>query len=103
MDEQEGVGVHSISIKAKGIAWNGSCPRPNLRNIDIVVSHGEKVAICGEVGAGKTTLLAAVLGELPYVDGEVSPSTLPIYFLSKMRSYVGRSTNSYARLKYCIA
>ncbi|KAL6349441.1 hypothetical protein AAG906_034098 [Vitis piasezkii] len=30
---------------------------------------GEKVAICGEVGSGKSTLLAAVLGEVPHVNG----------------------------------
>ncbi|RVX04076.1 ABC transporter C family member 10 [Vitis vinifera] len=31
----------------------------------------EKVAICGEVGSGKSTLLAAVLGEVPHVNGIV--------------------------------
>ncbi|RVW43242.1 ABC transporter C family member 10 [Vitis vinifera] len=32
---------------------------------------GEKVAICGEVGSGKSTLLAAILGEVPHVNGIV--------------------------------
>ncbi|PPE00647.1 hypothetical protein GOBAR_DD02310 [Gossypium barbadense] len=39
--------------------------------IDFVVKPGEKVAICGEVGSGKSTLLAAVLGEVPKVNGTV--------------------------------
>ncbi|KAK3227971.1 hypothetical protein Dsin_007833 [Dipteronia sinensis] len=36
-----------------------------------MVKPGEKVAICGEVGSGKSTLLAAILGEVPKIDGMV--------------------------------
>ncbi|KAL8170697.1 hypothetical protein V2J09_022501 [Rumex salicifolius] len=69
--KQDVAGGDAVSIKAKGISWDDTCERPNLRKIDIVVKAGEKVAICGEVGAGKTTLLAAILGEVPYIDGKV--------------------------------
>jgi len=37
------------------------------------------VAICGEVGSGKSTLLAAILGEVPNIQGTVSSYC---YFLS---------------------
>ncbi|KMT11999.1 hypothetical protein BVRB_5g099610 [Beta vulgaris subsp. vulgaris] len=62
---------YSIHIKASEISWIASSPRPTLRDIDMMVYPGERVAICGEVGAGKTTLLAAILGEVPYINGVV--------------------------------
>lgn len=47
--------------------------KPALRNIDLMVKVGEKVAICGEVGSGKSSLLAAILGELSAdIEGVVS-------------------------------
>ncbi|KAJ9706092.1 hypothetical protein PVL29_001589 [Vitis rotundifolia] len=61
----------SIFIKADRISWDNNSTRATLRNINLVVKHGEKVAICGEVGSGKSTLLAVILGEVPQVDGKV--------------------------------
>uniref|UniRef100_F6HUQ9 ABC-type xenobiotic transporter n=1 Tax=Vitis vinifera TaxID=29760 RepID=F6HUQ9_VITVI len=61
----------SIFIKADRISWDNNSTRATLRNINLVVKHGEKVAICGEVGSGKSTLLAVILGEVPHVDGKV--------------------------------
>ncbi|MBA0824858.1 hypothetical protein Goarm_021496 [Gossypium armourianum] len=63
---------HSILIKCNEISWdNNPSSKPTLKDIDFVVKPGEKVAICGEVGSGKSTLLAAVLGEVPKVNGTV--------------------------------
>ncbi|MCL7043983.1 hypothetical protein MKW94_027272, partial [Papaver nudicaule] len=64
----------SISIKSDNLSWEENPPKPSLRRINLVVQPGEKVAICGEVGAGKSTLLAAVLGEVPYVEGQIEVS-----------------------------
>ncbi|MCL7033975.1 hypothetical protein MKW94_011200, partial [Papaver nudicaule] len=52
-------------------SWEGKSSIPTLRSINLEVKVGEKVAICGEVGAGKSTLLAAILGEVPKVEGTV--------------------------------
>ncbi|OMO59440.1 hypothetical protein COLO4_34219 [Corchorus olitorius] len=63
---------HSIFIKSDEISWDlNPSSRPTLRNIDLMVKPREKIAICGEVGSGKSTLLAAVLGEVPRVNGIV--------------------------------
>ncbi|KAK6263206.1 hypothetical protein QUC31_009022 [Theobroma cacao] len=63
---------HSIFIRSNEISWDlKSSSKPTLRDINLEVKPGEKIAICGEVGSGKSTLLAAVLGEVPKVNGTV--------------------------------
>uniref|UniRef100_A0A803M010 ABC-type xenobiotic transporter n=1 Tax=Chenopodium quinoa TaxID=63459 RepID=A0A803M010_CHEQI len=62
---------HVIQMKSANLSWEISSSKPTLRNINLDVHPGEKVAICGEVGSGKSTLLTAILGELPHADGTV--------------------------------
>ncbi|KAL7183675.1 hypothetical protein ACSBR2_025956 [Camellia fascicularis] len=66
-----GMKSHSIFIKSASFSWEESPLKPPLRNINLEVRAGEKVAICGEVGSGKSTLLAAVLGEVPNIQGTI--------------------------------
>ncbi|XP_022737847.1 ABC transporter C family member 10-like isoform X1 [Durio zibethinus] len=61
----------AISIKSGGFSWEENSSKPTLRNITLEVRMGEKVAVCGEVGSGKSTLLAAILGEVPNVQGSI--------------------------------
>ncbi|XP_062074489.1 ABC transporter C family member 10-like [Humulus lupulus] len=61
----------SIFIRSSEISWDSNSSKATLRNIDLEVRSGEKLAICGEVGSGKSTLLAAILGEVPHVNGIV--------------------------------
>ncbi|KAJ4711958.1 ABC transporter C family member 10 [Melia azedarach] len=60
---------YSILIKSADLSWEADLLKPTLRNINVEVKRGGKIAICGEVGAGKSTVLAAILGELPSVQG----------------------------------
>ncbi|KAF8379647.1 hypothetical protein HHK36_029091 [Tetracentron sinense] len=62
---------HSIFIKAASLSWDNNCLKPTLRNINLEVKPSEKVAICGEIGSGKSTLLAAILGEVPDINGKI--------------------------------
>ncbi|XP_042505971.1 ABC transporter C family member 10-like [Macadamia integrifolia] len=61
----------AISIKSVNLSWEENPSKLSLRNINLVVKPGEKVAICGEVGSGKSTLLAAILGEVPLIGGTI--------------------------------
>ena len=62
---------NAIVIKSANFSWEENLSKPTLRNINLIVSPGQKVAICGEVGSGKSTLLAAILGEVPNIQGNV--------------------------------
>ncbi|PRQ17504.1 putative xenobiotic-transporting ATPase [Rosa chinensis] len=62
---------HSILFKSFKTSWDTDATKATLRDINLVVKPGEKVAICGEVGSGKSTLLAAILGEVPRINGVV--------------------------------
>ncbi|KAI3843756.1 hypothetical protein MKX03_013099, partial [Papaver bracteatum] len=60
---------HAIHVKSATFSWEENPSKPTLTSINLEVKPGEKVAICGEVGAGKSTILAAILGEIPEVEG----------------------------------
>ncbi|RZC91253.1 hypothetical protein C5167_027315 [Papaver somniferum] len=62
---------HAISISSGNFSWEGNPSMLTLKSVNLEVKSGEKVAIRGEVGAGKSTLLAAILGEVPKVEGMV--------------------------------
>ncbi|XP_006360185.1 ABC transporter C family member 10-like [Solanum tuberosum] len=62
---------HAVLIKSANLSWEESPSRPTLRNINLEVKPGEKIAICGEVGSGKSSLLSAILGEVPSIQGTV--------------------------------
>eukprot|EP00253_Pinus_taeda_P030801 PITA_30801 len=62
---------HSLVINSATFSWDSSSSMPTLRNINMEVKHGQKLAICGEVGSGKSTLLAAMLGEVPKLRGRL--------------------------------
>ncbi|KAK9994673.1 hypothetical protein SO802_024376 [Lithocarpus litseifolius] len=59
----------TILIKSANFSWEENSSKPTLKNINLEIRPGQKVAICGEVGSGKSTLLAAILGEVPLIQG----------------------------------
>ncbi|XAR56776.1 Xenobiotic-transporting ATPase [Bertholletia excelsa] len=62
---------------------DASSPNPTLKDINITVSHGMTVAICGTIGSGKSRLLSCILGEVPKLSGTIK--------FSGTRAYVAQS------------
>ncbi|KAF9617751.1 hypothetical protein IFM89_038513 [Coptis chinensis] len=62
---------NSVFINSADFSWEENHLKPTLRNVNLEVKPGEKVAICGEVGSGKSTLLAAILGEVSNAKGKI--------------------------------
>ncbi|KAE8808532.1 ABC transporter C family member 10 [Hordeum vulgare] len=69
------VGIdYPLAMNSCSFSWDENPSKPTLKNINLAVKIGEKVAICGEVGSGKSTLLSAVLGEVPKTEGTIQVS-----------------------------
>lgn len=59
--------------------------RPVLRDVDVVIGGGERVAVVGPNGAGKSTLLRLITGLLAPTRGEVLLGGQPVRELSRER------------------
>ncbi|KAH9331195.1 hypothetical protein KI387_003303, partial [Taxus chinensis] len=61
----------AIEIKDAEFSWDHLSKKSTLRGINLHLTQGMKVAICGSVGSGKSSLLAGILGEIPKLAGIV--------------------------------
>ncbi|KAK5786603.1 hypothetical protein PVK06_041241 [Gossypium arboreum] len=59
----------AIVIADGNFSWDMSSPTATLKDINLKVSHGMSVAVCGTVGSGKSSLLSCLLGEFPKISG----------------------------------
>ncbi|RLN11969.1 ABC transporter C family member 8-like isoform X1 [Panicum miliaceum] len=60
-----------VQVQDGNFSWNANIADLSLRNVNLSISRGEKVAVCGPVGSGKSSLLYALLGEIPRISGSV--------------------------------
>ena len=88
MDEKEGIGVDSKTIKkeiSKGevvfkdvkLSYDGE--KQVLRGISFDIKPEEEIAIVGETGAGKTSMMNILTALYPIQDGEIRIDDLSIY------------------------
>uniref|UniRef100_A0A7N2MIM3 ABC-type xenobiotic transporter n=1 Tax=Quercus lobata TaxID=97700 RepID=A0A7N2MIM3_QUELO len=61
----------AIEIIDGNFSWDLSSSNQTLKDINLKVQHGMRVAVCGTVGSGKSSLLSCMLGEVPKISGTV--------------------------------
>ena len=69
-----------IELRGVTVAYHG---RPVLRDVDLIVGAGERVALIGPNGAGKSTLLRVITGVLEPVAGDVRLDGAPLARLDR--------------------
>ncbi|CBI26749.3 unnamed protein product, partial [Vitis vinifera] len=79
----KGTSSTAIEIVNGNFSWDLSSPHPTLKDINLQVHHGMRVAVCGAVGSGKSSLLSCILGEVPKISGTLK--------LSGTKAYVAQS------------
>ncbi|XP_021755169.1 putative ABC transporter C family member 15 isoform X1 [Chenopodium quinoa] len=70
---------YAIDIEGGKLSWDPNSETPTLDNINLQVTRGMKVAICGTVGSGKSSLLSGLIGEIPKISGTVKISGSKAY------------------------
>ena len=70
-----------IRVEGLTVAYRG---RPALRDVDVHVAHGERIALVGPNGAGKSTLLRAIAGLVEPVAGRVELGGTPLLHLDRL-------------------
>ncbi|XP_043689808.1 ABC transporter C family member 3-like [Telopea speciosissima] len=73
----------AVEIVNGNFSWDIHSPNLTLKDLNIHVNHGMRVAICGSVGSGKSSLLSCILGEVPKVSGIIK--------LNGTKAYVAQS------------
>ncbi|THU52387.1 hypothetical protein C4D60_Mb10t03460 [Musa balbisiana] len=61
----------SVQLRNGAFCWEAGESISTLKNLNLTINKGEKVAVCGPVGSGKSSLLYAILGEIPKLSGSV--------------------------------
>ncbi|GLT33469.1 hypothetical protein SLA2020_080590 [Shorea laevis] len=61
----------AIEIVDGNFSWDLSTSSVTLKDVNLKVQHGMRIAVCGTVGSGKSSFLSCMLGEIPKVSGTV--------------------------------
>ncbi|GLU18970.1 hypothetical protein SLE2022_352430 [Rubroshorea leprosula] len=69
----------AMEIVDGNFSWDLSNTNVTLKDINLKVHHGMRVAVSGIVGSGKSSFLACILGEIPKITGTVKLCGLKAY------------------------
>uniref|UniRef100_A0ACD5V339 Uncharacterized protein n=1 Tax=Avena sativa TaxID=4498 RepID=A0ACD5V339_AVESA len=70
---------YDVEIDHGAFSWEFETTSPTITDVNLKVTRGMKVAICGMVGSGKSSLLSCILGEMPKLAGNVRVSGRKAY------------------------
>ncbi|XP_021375735.1 multidrug resistance-associated protein 5-like [Mizuhopecten yessoensis] len=70
-DNNNNPGTKQQSTDNKGLKLDSSASLA-LRSINLTVSRGKHIGICGAVGCGKSSLLQALIGRMPLITGDIA-------------------------------
>ena len=81
---------YDLEVRSAWASYPGAAA-PALRDVDLSLPCGRRVAVVGPSGAGKSTLAAVLVGFLPYRAGSITLSGVPAERLSgdDLRTVVG--------------
>ena len=99
--KQKTAPLGSFEICLNNVSFSYANSNFAIRNLDLKISPGEKIAIVGENGVGKSTLVKLLLRLYDVKEGEILFNGLPIgcYDVESLRRKIGvafQSTNVYA-------
>lgn len=60
-----------VAISCEGVLAGYESEQPILRGVEVEIERGQKIAVVGNNGEGKSTFVKSLIGELPYIDGEI--------------------------------
>lgn len=82
MDYNENLGDEQISfkqkIKIKNLTFQYEDNKPVLKNINLTIEKGSKIAFIGESGSGKSTLVDIIIGLYELKKGFITSDDMPI-------------------------
>lgn len=82
--EADRSGVKVIEAEGVSHGWNGA---PIVKNLDLLVTRGDRIGLLGPNGIGKTTLLKILLGELKPDAGTITHGTnLKVAYFDQLRA-----------------
>lgn len=77
--ELEKIKKQALKLEFRNVSFTyPGCEKPTLKNINIVIKPGEKIALIGLNGAGKTTLVKLMCGFYHPTEGEILVNDIPI-------------------------
>ncbi|KAJ5740408.1 P-loop containing nucleoside triphosphate hydrolase protein [Penicillium malachiteum] len=80
-----------VEISNVSASYDGY-PEPVLRDINLKISAGEKIALCGRTGSGKSSLISTILRTLEISNGTICIDGMDISKIS--RSHIRSSLNT---------
>lgn len=82
-EEKNTDGDGEISFRHVTFAYSGEEEKPILRDVNLRIRRGEKVAVTGESGSGKSTLLKLISGLYQVTGGELDVGSTRVAYVNQ--------------------